>query len=316
MEELEKAWGRPWGAQTHTGRLEMVLVHRPGEENEAPEIKEDPPFFNLPKGIPDLKLMQKQHDAFVELLQNHGVEVIYLNPSPPLVGTYGIALRALVFARTGTVIRGGAILDRNANHYKRGMERFYAKRLTEIGCPILYTVHGMGSWEASDIIFVDPKCVIIGMGSRSNEEGFRQIRPILEQAGVEEFIITDLPGYWIHRTEQIGGQSGYFHLDGVFAMVAERVAVVNTAGVGYHALDKLNKRGVDIIEVPEKEAHSGYGAANGLVIAPGEVVVPAGNPETVARIRKKGITVHELDMSALLKGGGGPKCITMPLIQR
>lgn len=214
------------------------------------------------------------------------------------------------------MIHGGAILDRNATHYKRGMERFYAKRLVEIGCPILYTVHGMGSWEASDIIFVSPKCAVIGMGLRSNEEGFRQIRPILEQAGVEEFLITEMPGYWTYRKEQIGGYSGYFHLDGVFAMVAEGVAVVNTAGVGYHLLEKLHKKGVEIVEVPEKEGGRGYGAANGLVIAPGEVVVPAGSPETVSAIRKKGITVHEIDISEILKGGGGPKCITMPLIQR
>ncbi len=159
MEEMERAWGRRWGAQTHTGRLEMVLVHRPGEENEAPEIREDPTFFNLPEGVPEPKGLREEHDAFADILRREGTEVVYLDPERPLVGTYGIPLRALVYARTGTVIQGGAIIDRNANHYKRGMERFYAKRLAELGCPILYTVHGMGSFEASDLIFVDPKCI-------------------------------------------------------------------------------------------------------------------------------------------------------------
>ena len=314
MEELENAWGHPWGAQTHTGRLEMVLVHRPGDENEAPEIKEDPAFFNLPQGIPDLKRMQKEHDAFVEVLRGNGVEVLYLNPLPPLVGTYGISLRALVYARTATVIRGGAILDRNANHYKKGMERFYAKRLAEIGCPILYTVHGMGSWEASDLIFVDHKWAIMAKTMRSNQEGINQVIKVLGENGVEEFLITDLPGYWNDRESQWGGASGYFHLDAVFGMAAEGIAVVYTGAVGYHLLESLHKRGVEIIEVPDGELRTL--AANLLVIAPGKVVIPAGNPRTVAELKKKGITAYEVDFSELLKAGGGPKCITMPLIQR
>jgi hypothetical protein len=34
MEEMERAWaGRHWGAQSHTGKLEAVMVHRPGAEN-------------------------------------------------------------------------------------------------------------------------------------------------------------------------------------------------------------------------------------------------------------------------------------------
>ena len=314
MEELERAWGRPWGAQSHTGQLEAVLVHRPGAENEAPEIREDPAFFNLPEGVPDPKGLREEHDAFTDILRQEGAEVIYLEPEPPLVGTYGIPLRALVYARTGTVIRGGAIIDRNANHYKRGMERFYSKRLAELGCPILYTVHGMGSFEASDLIFVDPTCAIIAKSVRTNQEGIDQVVPILRQNGVEDILFTDVPGYWHRRDAQWGGSSGYFHLDAVFGMAAEGVAVVYSGGVGYHLLEALDERGVEIIEVPDDEVRTL--APNLLVIKPSVVVIPAGNPQTVAQLRAKGIKVHEVAFTELLKAGGGPKCITMPLIDR
>lgn len=314
MEELERAWGQPWGAQSHTGRLEMVLLHRPGEENEAPEIREDPAFFNLPEGPPDHQRIQKEHDAFVGILQREGVEVVYLNPEPPLTGTYGIALRALVYARTATVIRGGAIMDRNANHYKRGMERFYTKRLAALGCPILYTVHGMGSWEASDLVFVSPRCAVIARSMRSNQEGIDQVVPILRQNGVDDILMTDLPGYWSRREAQWGGCSGYFHLDAVFGMAAENVAVVYTGGVGYYLLESLHRRGVELIEVPDAEVRTL--APNLLVVKPGTVVIPAGNPKTTAALQRKGLTVHEVDFTEILKAGGGPKCITMPLIQR
>ncbi len=314
-EELERAWGgRRWGAQNHAGTLELVLMHRPGEENLAPEIEEDPGFFNLPEGNISLAPMQKEHDAFADILRSEGTEVVYLEPDPPLVGTYGLALRALVYARTATVIDGGVIMDRNANHYKRGMELFYTRRLAELGCPILYTVHGMGSFESSDLVFIDPKCAALARSVRSNQEGIDQVERILRQNGVEDIIYTDIPGYWRRRENQWGGASGYFHLDAVMGMAAEGVAVVYPGGVGYHFLEALDKRGVEIIEVPDAEVRTL--APNLLVLKPGVVVIPAGNPETVAQLQSKGIKVHEVEFTELLKAGGGPKCITMPLIHR
>lgn len=314
MEELPKAWGgRHWGAQNHAGTLELVMVHRPGEENVASEIEEDPAFFNLPQGNINLEAMQKEHDAFTDILRGDGAEVIYLDPEPPRVGTYGVPLRGLVYSRTATAINGGILLDRNANHYKRGMEYFYAKKLLELGCPILYTVHGNGSFEASDLIFAKPDTAVLARSIRSNEEGLRQIEGMLRQNGIEDILYTDLPGYWGRRESQWGGSSGFFHLDAVFGMAAENVAVIYTGGVGYHLLEELDKRGIEIVEVSDAEV--GNLAANLLVIRPGVVVLPEGNPETTRELERKGIKVHTLKMPELLKAGGGPKCITMPLVQ-
>ncbi|MCL4767146.1 MAG: hypothetical protein KJZ80_13010 [Hyphomicrobiaceae bacterium] len=315
MEELERAWGgRAWGAQNHAGTLGAVLMHRPGEENLAAELQEDPAFVNLPEGTVNLGRLQKEHDAFADVMRQEGTEVIYLDPEQPLVGTYGFSLRALVYSRTATVINGGVIIDRNANHYKRGMERFYAKRLAELGCPILYTVHGMGSFESSDLIFINPSCAALARTVRSNQEGLDQVERILRHNGVEDIIYTDVPGYWRNRPNQWGGASGYFHLDAVLGMAAENIAVVYTGGVGYHFLEQLDKRKVEIIEVPDNEVQTL--AANLLVLKPGVVVIPKGNPQTIKALEKKGIKVHALDFTELLKAGGGPKCLTMPLVHR
>lgn len=315
MEELERAWGgRRWGAQNHSGTLEVVLLHRPGEENLFKEFEQDPAFFNLPQGNIDLKRMQAEHDTFAELLRSEGTEVIYLEPKQPLVGTYGFPIRAMMYARTATVIDGGVIIDRNANHYKRGMERFYAQRLANLGCPILYTVHGMGSFESSDLIFVRPNCAVLARSVRTNQEGINQVEHILRANGVDDIIYTDIPGYWKLRQNQWGGSSGYFHLDAVMGVAAENLVVLYAGGVGYPLFEEMNKRGVDIIEVPDAEV--GNLAANLLVIKPGTVVIPKGNPITTAQLRARGIRVHEIDFTEILKAGGGPKCISMPLIHR
>lgn len=57
-------------------RLEKVLLHRPGEEllNLTPNTLKELLFDD----IPDLKLAQKEHDAFADILRENGVEVVYL----------------------------------------------------------------------------------------------------------------------------------------------------------------------------------------------------------------------------------------------
>lgn len=314
LEELEATWRRPWGAQSNIKKLQMVLVHRPGPENEEPEIFEDPAFFNLCEGFPEIKKMQEQHDNFVKILRDNGVEVVYLDPEPPLVGTFGIPLRALTYARASIVINGGAIIDRHASHYKRGMEFFFAKRLLQLGCPILYTVHRTGVWEASNVVWLDSEHVVIGVGLRTNEEGIRQVRPIFEMAGVKEIFVTQLPGHFSNRKYQVGGAAGFFHLDMTFGMADEGIAVIYPGGVGYPLIEYLEKRGIDLIEIPENEVIND--AANILALEPGKVIIPAGSPKTSQALREKGIKVIEVDMSEFVKGGGGSSCITLPLIRR
>ena len=57
------------------GKLQRVLLHRPGREIEAltPSTMERLLFDD----VPFLKAAQEEHDAFADLLRKNGVEVIY-----------------------------------------------------------------------------------------------------------------------------------------------------------------------------------------------------------------------------------------------
>jgi arginine deiminase len=66
----------PLGADSEVGRLRTVLLHRPG-----PELKRLTPRNNdelLFDGIPWVGRAQDEHDAFAQILRDHGVEVLYL----------------------------------------------------------------------------------------------------------------------------------------------------------------------------------------------------------------------------------------------
>jgi N-dimethylarginine dimethylaminohydrolase len=73
-------------------------------------------------------------------------------------------------------------------------------------------------------------------------------------------------------------------------------------------------RGIELVEIPDSEfATLG---CNALAVAPREVLMVAGNPETHALLERAGVTVHEFaGREICLKGGGGPTCLTRPLMR-
>lgn len=313
MEELKANWGENWGAQSAVGKLKKVLVHRPSDENMSPLIAQDPALFNLPQGPPDLERMRRQHDNFVDAIKGEGIDVVFLNPKEPLIGTYGIPLRSACYAHESVVINGGAIIERPAPAYKKGLEVFHARRLVELGCPILYTVQGEGCFEASNLWFLDSKTAMIATGLRTNMEAIDQITPILKRAGVEEIHTTHLPGYLEKREWQVGGSSGIFHLDMTFGMADEGLGVLYPGGVDYDTIRFLRERGVSLIEVSEEELRNC--APNIFPLAPGKVVIPSGSDETIRNLRKEGVDVIDVDLSEFVKAGGGPRCMTLPLVR-
>jgi N-dimethylarginine dimethylaminohydrolase len=312
--ELEKTWGRKWGYNgSPFGKLKMVMVYRPGEEQRAELLSEDLQLFNLPEGPTDLNKLQSQHDEMVRAFEKEGIEVVYLEPKRPLVGTYGIPLRSAPFLRETITVPGGVVICRISVAYKRGLEAFHAQRVGELGCPILYTVHGQGVFEASNLVWIDEKSVILATGLRSNQERFRQVEQLLLGLGIEDIHHAQLPGYLYNRTHQVGPTSGFFHLDMTFGMAADKVAVLYPGGVGYDTIEWLEAKGIDIIEITEEELH--VCAPNLLPLAPGKVMVPAPDLNMSKELKKRGISVVEADLTEFAKGGGGPTCLTLPLIR-
>lgn len=67
---------KPIHVMSEIGKLKTVLLKRPGKEveNLTPEIMERLLFDD----IPHLPVIQKEHDAFAKVLEDNGVEVLYL----------------------------------------------------------------------------------------------------------------------------------------------------------------------------------------------------------------------------------------------
>ena len=313
LDDLKANWGAEWGVKSAFGKIKKIMVYRPAEEQRDELIPKDYQLFNLPEGPLNLEKLQKEHDSLVAALEAEGIEVVSLEPKKPLIGTYGITLRSAPYTRETIMVRGGAVIERPAPAYKKGLEVFHARRLMELGCPILYTIHGKGAFEASNMVWIDDASVILATGLRGNMEGARQIERILRDTGVEDIHFAQLPGYLYSRRHQVGGSSGIFHLDMTFGMAYYKIGVIWPGGVGYDTILWLESKGVDLIELSAEELL--ICAPNLLPIAPKKVIVSGLGLNMTAELKKRGITVIELDLSEFAKGGGGPTCLTLPLIR-
>ena len=98
-----------------------------------------------------------------------------------------------------------------------------------------------------------------------------------------------------------------------FGMAHYKVGVLWPGGVGYDTIQWLEEKGVDLIELSDDELHAC--APNLLPIGPKKVIVSGLNLNMTKELRKRGIEVIELDLTEFAKGGGGPTCLTLPLIR-
>ncbi len=76
----------------------------------------------------------------------------------------------------------------------------------------------------------------------------------------------------------------------------------------------LRARGLRFVEVPPEEFDSL--GCNVLALAPRRCLMLKGNPRTRALLEREGVEVREFEGTEIaLKGGGGPTCLTLPIIR-
>ncbi len=56
----------------------------------------------------------------------------------------------------------------------------------QLGIPIFGEISAPGTTEAGDIVWLDPKTLLVGRGFRTNAEGIEQLRRLLAPKGVEK----------------------------------------------------------------------------------------------------------------------------------
>ena len=271
---------------TEWSPLRAVLLHRPGEELDAVA---DPDAVQMLAPL-DIDRARRQHDALAQAYRDAGVAVHYVEPAelpPPNL----MFVADLLF-----MTPEGAIVGRPASTVRAGEERFIARRLAELGIPILRSVRGNGTFEGADAAWMDPGTVVLATALRTNGEGTAQVAALLQEMGVEI----------VH----VGLPYGAMHLMGTLRFADWDLAIGWPGRVPYAAVAALRARGTTVLFLPdEREAVHGM-ALNFVTLGPRQILMPAGNPVAQAFYEAAGITCHTVEVDELLKAAGGIGCLT------
>ena len=285
-EDMTSTWG-DWGVSSEIGRLQAVLLRRPG-----PELD----------GVTDFDAMQmrsdlspdrvrEQHDALADAYRSAGVVVHYVDRGR-------IDKPNAMFVRDLMLMTPeGAIVTRPASTVRAGEERLVAEALAQLGVPILMSVHGSGTFEGADVIWVDEKLCFLAEGLRTNEEGADQVERMLREIGVADVVRVGLP-------------HGAMHLDGLLAIIDRDLAVVWPRRTPFKVVDKLRKRGFRFVEVDDEREAQNCLPMNVVALAPGTILMPTGGHGMRLQFEAAGVNCHLVDIDECIKAGGGIHCMT------
>ena len=303
-----------YGAQTEYGKLRRVLMHRPGEAmkaitagNKNDYLFRDPVYW---------KAFQQEHDQFTDALRAEGVDVVLLDSlldeKHRMIAS---RLPNMVYTRdVGLVGNLGGYVLRMTYPARFVEPTIIEKAFTGLGIPIAHSVSPPGVVEGGDFVWLDEKTPMMGYGTRSNEHGAAQMRDSMLGRGVDEFILQPLPSWRVH-------------LDGALMMMSPDLAlfhpgslrlfpayVYRDGGVELMFLeDILRDRGVELILCDDTEIRV-FGS-NILGLGDGKCVSYEWNERIIPLLEDKGFDVIRIPGSQLAIGGGGPHCMTCPILR-
>lgn len=286
-------------AHSESGALKSVLLKHVRDAFRGPEaIGAEWEALNF-TGAPDFTRAAAQYDRFVETLASSGTRVELLPP------TDGTGLDSIYVRDAAVVTNRGAILCRMGKRQRAAEPQAQEASFAGLGIPVLGGIAAPGTLEGGDVAWLTERTVAVARGYRTNDEGIRQFRELLGDA-VDEMIVVPLP-HW-------RGPADVFHLMSIISPVAPDLAVVYSTLMPVPFREALLERGITLVEVPDAEFDTM--GANVLAIAPRRCVMVDGNPVTRARLERAGADVIVYDGSEIsLKGGGGPTCLTRPLLR-
>lgn len=283
---------RGWGGQSMVAPLRRVLVRQPA----PPAAADDHARFGYPRVV-DHAASLREHAAFRDLLEAAGAEVIVAGPDP-------VGLLDAIFAYDASLMTdAGAILLRSGKAVRLPEVELAERTYAELGIPLAGRIEAPGTVDGGDALWLDERTLAVGQGYRTNSEGIRQLRAILEPRGVE-ILSVELP-HW-------HGPDECLHLMSFISPVAERLAVVYLPLMSVPFVQQLQRRGWAFIETPDEEFET-HGC-NVLALAPMHALVCDGSPITRGRLEAAGCQVTAYQGEEISHNrAGGPTCLTRPI---
>jgi N-dimethylarginine dimethylaminohydrolase len=251
---------------------------------------------------PEFQAARKEHQNLCQTLAGAGAEVVSWVPA----NQDQLSLDVVYVHDASFMTDRGAILlcmgKSSRQGEPAGHETFYAAQ----GIPILGAVQPPGKVEGGDLVWLDSKTLLAGIGYRTNLAGVRQLQDLLSPLHVE-IVPAPLP----HG----GGPNSCLHLMSLLSMLDEKMVLVDLPWLAVQTVEYLRERGFRLIEINARERD--MLACNVLSLGNGCLLAFEENRETTHRLQREGFKVHTIQGRYVgINGGGGPTCLTRPILRR
>lgn len=301
-----------YGAQSEYKKLKSVLMHIPG--NEINLIDGSNRETYLFREVPDLEKFREEYIKFMEILRGEGVK-IYLIEESVCEETLEIINMCpnMIFTRdTGTITSNGAIIGRMAYQARCIEPLIVMEALRDLKIPIQTIMKPPEIFEGGDAVWLREDTLMIGYGTRTNEEAIQRI--IMENLykTCEKIISVPLPRRRVH-------------LDGALMVLSENIIVTRVEDISMYPsimctekyikainLAKwLERNNYELITITDREDRL-FGA-NLVGIGDRKVLSYIWNRRIIRELEKRGFDVIGVEGYELVKGGGGLHCMILPI---
>jgi dimethylargininase len=233
-------------------------------------------LLHVPRQTFDLDVARRQHATYVAELRAAGAAVIVLPEEPDLPDATFVEDTVIVLDEVAVLCRLGRA--------SRQLETERIKREIASVRPV-HRIVTPGTVEGGDVLRIG-RTLYVGLSSRTNEEGIRQLRQIVSPFGYAVTVVNI---------------TKCLHLKTGVTSPAEGMLFVNAEWI-----DARPFQGLEIVKVPAAEPWG----ANTLAIN-GTVLVADSSPRTADLLESKGLNVRRLGISELQKAEAGLTCLSV-----
>ncbi|UOQ45336.1 arginine deiminase family protein [Halobacillus salinarum] len=270
------------GCEDEYSTLQKVIVSSPQHMKITEIINETQKHFadeniDIPKAI-------QQHEQFVAVLEDNGVEVVHIEALP--------RLNEQVFTRDiGFCIGERVYVSSLASPIRREEVQPLVEYLKDEEIPYtrLYDPH----IEGGDVL-VDGHRLWVGLSNRTEERAISYLNKMLP-----DYEIIPLPL-----------KDDILHLDCAFNILSSTEAVIYPEAFNKQDVERLSKE-FSLIPVSTEEQFTM--GTNVLSIGNRKVISLPQNKEINEKLMENGFHVIEADLSEIIKSGGSFRCCTLPL---
>ncbi|UCE14502.1 MAG: hypothetical protein JSV04_04820 [Candidatus Heimdallarchaeota archaeon] len=264
---------------------------------------------------------QQEHDDFCELLRGENIEVVLLND---LLTEEDLTVvnPNMTYVRDACATTSRGFIQMRMAHQVRKPEPFMiARAVSNLGIPPLLSITSPGLLEGGDFVYPDDRTLLVGSnGIRTNEEGVSQLsKVLLDNRIVDIVVLVPLPSWRVH-------------LDGGLMFIDKDLFIYHPNSVQTFPVRVMRRdEPIDFVPIMEFIKNT-FDGAEGIPITDNELYLYGANiiclnkrkcvayewNERIIReeLQERGVEVLSIQGGELARGGGGPHCMTMPILRK